>query len=507
MTRSVAPSDLAAAGSFRWMARTALTAVVASVALTFTLGVEGPIGPAPFRPGVPWPPWFFHFHPSPELWSVSLWLAEVLGAGGLALGLAAVRRGWRPRARYLIAVSVVAVAALAVIPPVDNGDPVMYAAFGRITALGHSPYVMTPGQLRATGDPVGAVVQPTYWNLPSRYGPVTTATEATASVLGGQSAARTIFWMKLWNAFAYLALVLALDRVVRSDAARRARAHLLWSVNPLMLLALMANGHNDVLPAAAGAAAVFAVRQVSSRRALLAGILLGLAAAAKAQYALFGAALAWAARQSPRTLTALALGAAAIVIPAYLLAGRAAITATAGLTGVAPIGPWSVVARILGWQHRMATVNTAGLIASAALAVILVWRLPAGPRDLPAVRLALALALALLVLSPIQTAGYDAMIFPLLAVMPATRLDWITVARAAALAAACQSPIIRHIPAWLTALERISTVGSPTIALAAVFIALLWLCLTRAWTAAGVQRDLLLPGVLGHRHDARSSAG
>jgi hypothetical protein len=507
MAGRAAPADLAAARSFRWMARTALAAVGASIALIFALGVAGPIGPAAFPPALPWPPWFFHSYPSPELWSVSLWLAEVLGAGGLALGLAAVRRGWRPRSRYLIAVSVVAVAALTVIPPVDNGDPVMYAAFGRITALGRSPYVMTPGQLRAAGDPVGAIVAPAYWYLPSRYGPVTTATEAAASVLGGPSAARAIFWMKLWNALAYLAIVLALDRVVRSDAARRARAHLMWSVNPLMLLALMANGHNDVLPAAAGAAAVFALRQVSSRRALLAGILLGLAAAAKAQYALFGAALAWTARRSPRALTALALGAAAIVVPAYLLAGRAAISATAGLTGVAPIGPWAALARILGWQHRLATANTAGLIASAALAVILMWRMPTGPRDLPAVRIALALALGLLVLSPIQTAGYDAMIFPLLAVMPATRLDWITVARAAALAAACQSPIISRIPAWLTALERISTLGSPTVALAAVVIALLWLCVTRTWIRADDQRILRLPGPPADRLDAPSPAG
>jgi hypothetical protein len=498
------PTNLAVAGSFRWMARTALAAVGASIALIFALGVGGPIGSAAFPPGTPWPPWFFHSYPSPELWSISLWLAEVLGAGGLAIGLAAVRRGWRPRARYLIAVSVVAVAALTVMPPVDNGDPVMYAAFGRITALGHSPYVMTPGQLRATGDPVGAIVLPTYWHLPSRYGPVTTATEAAASVLGGPSTARTIFWMKLWNALAYLALVLALDRVVRSDAARRARAHLLWSVNPLMLLALMANGHNDVLPAAAGASAVFALRQVSSRRALLAGILLGLAAAAKAQYALFGAALAWTARRSPRALTALALGAAAIIIPAYMLAGRTAIAATAGLTGVAPIGPWTAVARILGWQHRMATINMAGLIASAALAVILVWRMPAGPRDLPAVRIALALGLGLLVLSPIQTAGYDAMIFPLLAAMPATRLDWITVARAAALAAACQSPIISQIPVWLTALERVSTLGSPTVVLAAVIVALLWLCRTKAWTPVGSSRGVrILAGTPGAGSPAR----
>jgi hypothetical protein len=42
-----------------------------------------------------------------------------------------------------------------------------------------------------------------------------------------------------------------------------------------------------------------ALRRVNSRRALLAGVLAGLAPAIKAQYALFGAGLAWAARRSP----------------------------------------------------------------------------------------------------------------------------------------------------------------------------------------------------------------
>jgi hypothetical protein len=477
---------------YRWMARAAVAAIGTSIVLIVALAAAGPTGKAAFAPTPPWPPWFLRVHPAPGLWSASLWLAELGGAMGLALGLTAIRRGWRPRTRNLIAMSVISVCALTLLPPADNSDPVMYAALGRITALGHSPYVMTPGQLRATGDPVGAAVSRVYWHLPSRYGPVATATEAAASDLSGTSVGRTIFWMKLWNAVAYLALALALDRVVRADAARRARAHLLWTLNPLMLIALMANGHNDVLAAAAGASALFTLRRLSGRRALIAGILLGLAAAVKAQYALFGVGLAWAAHRSPRALTALALGATAILVPVYLLAGRAAISATAGLTGVSPVGPWSAVAKVLGWQQAMTRINALGLIASAALALILLWRMPPGPRDLPAVRIALALTLGLLVLSPIQTAWYDAMIFPLLAVMPASRLDWIAIARAAALAAASEPFILGRDPTWLDITERITVLGSPTVALTAVVIVLLGLCFTRAWNPAGGQRGILI---------------
>ena len=510
------PAHIAA---YQWLARASVTAIGTSIALVTALGVQGPPAGAaapgtgagcacstvlPLAP--PWPPWAIHTYPSPVLVSIMLWLVELLGGVGLTLALLAVRRGWRPQPGRLIAASVIAVIALIVIPPVDNGDPAMYAAFGRIAVLGHSPYVMTPGQLRSSGDPVGAVLEPSYWNLPSRYGPVATATEAGSSELAGDSSARTIFWLKVWNGLAYLALVLALDRVVRSDAARRVRAHLLWSVNPLMLFAIMANGHNDVVAAAAGVSALFALRRVDSLRGLLAGILLGLAAAVKAPYALFGLGLAWTARRSPRVVAAVALGAAAVLVPAYLLAGRAAISATVGLTGHWPVGPWSTVAAHLGWQHEFVRTNTLGLIASAVLAVILLWRMPAGPRDLPAVRISLALALGLLILSPQQAAWYDAMIFPLLAVFPVTRLDWIVVARATALAALSQPYFIRLDPAWLTAIEA-SGIVSPNILMAAAVGALLWFCLTRAWNPVSGQADFLIEAAPARNGAARSTTG
>jgi hypothetical protein len=245
---------------------------------------------------------------------------------------------------------------------------------------------------------------------------------------------------------------------------------------------------------------------VDSLRGLLAGILLGLAAAVKAPYALFGLGLAWTARRSPRVVAALALGAAAVLVPAYLLAGRAAISATVGMTGLTPTRPWAAVASVLGWQHEFVRTNTLGLIASAVLAVILLWRMPAGPRDLPAIRISLALALGLLILSPQQTAWYDAMIFPLLAVFPATRLDWIAVARATALAAISEPYFMRLDPAWLTAIEK-SGIVSPEILLAAAVGALLWFCLTRAWNPVSGQGGLLIEAAPATNGAARSTTG
>ena len=474
------------AADHRWMATAAVACIAASLALTVTLGVEGPRAwQITLTPSPPWPPWFFHADEPVPLWSVMQWLSELLGGVGLILALLAARRGWRPPLRRMIIGSVVAVVVLTVIPPVDDNDPLYYAAYGRIAELGYNPYITEPMKQLPAAEPIISAGNFGQQDPPSRYGPVATAAEVAAWKLAGDSVARTLFWMKVWNALAYLSVVLALDRAVRSDAAKRIRAHLLWSVNPLMLLAVMADGHNDVLAAAAGTCGLLVMRRAATLRGLLAGVLVGLASAIKSPFTLFGAGLAWAFRRSPGTLATLALGAAAVLVPSYLLSGAAAITATT--TGLAsatqPSHLRHFVAALLGGLHAATLTNDLGLLACAALAGILLWRMPPGPRDFPAVRIALALGLGLLVAAPIQVENFDVMIFPLLAVFPATRLDWFVVARDAALTA--NVAFISSLdPGWLTAIERISTLGTPELALAAADAGLLWLCWTKAWKPA-----------------------
>jgi hypothetical protein len=75
--------------------------------------------------------------------TVALWLGAAAGGGGVVAGLVAVRRGAQPSVRLLLAAGLVAVAALAVLPPAGSTDPPDYAAYGRIMVLGRSPYVMT----------------------------------------------------------------------------------------------------------------------------------------------------------------------------------------------------------------------------------------------------------------------------------------------------------------------------------------------------------------------------
>ena len=471
----------------------AVVAATASVALTVVVGIEGPsAGVATFSPAPPWPPWFVHGHLSLVLVSKLLWLALLLGALSLVAGLVAVRHGWRPRPRRLVVASCLAVMTLMVLPPMGSADMLDYAVFGRIAVLGHSPYVMTPGELRASGDPVGSVAVPGYRGQPSRYGPIATVTQVAASKLAGDSAARAMFWLKVWNGAAFLGIVLALDRWLRANRARVVRAHLLWSVNPLMLWAVMAGGHNDGLAVGLGAIALFALSRVSVFRALLAGLLLGLAAGIKIPFALFGVGLLWAARRSPRALVAVGLGTAAVVIPSYVLAGRAASSATIGVATMAPVGylPWFAVIKVLHMTGATSSITTLGLVAFVVLASILLWRMPRGPRDLPAVRVALAMALAWLMVSPQQHPWYYAMIFPLLAVMPASRLDWIVLISAAAGSIAAVPHLYSYAdlhPARLSAIARIAYAGSVPLILTVAGVALLWLCVTENWRTVATE--------------------
>jgi len=247
----------------------------------------------------------------------ALWAAVILGGGGVIAGLAAVARGARFPARLLIAAAFVAVAAFAMLPPAGSTDTLNYAVFGRIAVLGHNPYVMTPTQLYRTGDPIGKLAPLIWHKHGTLYGPLATAEQRTAAELGGTSPARIIFWLKLWNAIVFLGVVIGLDRMLRSDPARRARAHLLWSLNPLVLWGLVASGHLDAF---AVAASFFGLALVRTRRverpgspepeirgpeplvALAAGALVGVAADFMLTYLLLAVALAWALRRWPAAL-------------------------------------------------------------------------------------------------------------------------------------------------------------------------------------------------------------
>ena len=244
----------------------AAAAIAASTLIMIAISAAGPnvSVPAMPRPGGG-PPWWHPLHLTATVVTVSLWTAMALGCAGVIAGLVAVARGARPPVRPILVAAFLAVTMLTVLPPAGSTDSISYAASGRTAVIGHSPYVMTPRQLQQSGDPVGRQIPsreiPSSWmNAVSVYGPVATAAEWTAAELGGTSLARITFWLKLEEAIAFGAVVLTLDRLLRADPEMRLRAHLLWSVNPLLLWEIVAGGHIDGLAAAFGLLGIVALR-------------------------------------------------------------------------------------------------------------------------------------------------------------------------------------------------------------------------------------------------------
>ena len=436
-----------------------------------------------------------------ELWvklpdvvvTLGTWAAAVLAAGALVAGLLAVRRGARYPAWLLIGGGLIAVLIFALLPAAGSTDTVSYAAYGRMAVLGHNPYTTTPFQLSRLGDPVGiAAMQQPYWHFrTSLYGPLATAEQWAAARLGGASVNQIVLWLKLWNAIMFAAIAFGLDRLLRSDPARRTRAHLLWTVNPLLLWALIAGGHVDVLAAGFAFAGLMVLRarpgdgRVALPAALGAGLLVGLGCDIMLDYLLFAPALAWALRNQWKAFGAAAVGGLIAMVPASLWAGTAYFHGFGSRSGFVGADSFYQFYRLISPTfkgHFSPGLNLLVDLACIALALLLLWRLPDGPPDLPAIRPALAFSLAWLFLFYYTLPWYDTMAIGLLALYPASRLDWAVIGQFTISTVANLPGLVYSLhPHWVSYIARLSSFTfMPLLMLAALF-ALVWLCVSRRW--------------------------
>jgi hypothetical protein len=505
------------------------------------LSAAGPNVTVPALPRAGRLPWWHVLHLTTTFVTVSLWAAMALGGVGVLAGLVAVGRGARPPVRPVLAAAFLAVTVLTVLPSAGSTDSISYAASGRTAVTGHSPYVMTPRQLQQSGDPVGRQIPsaeiPSSWmNAVSVYGPVATAAEWGAAELGGTSLARITFWLKLEEALAFGAVILALDRLLRADAGMRLRAHLLWSVNPLLLWEIVAGGHIDGLAVAFGLVGVAALRSlpapapdgargadaareapgsarivpaanfVPASGAFVAGLLIGVATGIKVEYALFGLAVAWACRRSVRGLAAAAAGFAVVAVPAYLAAGipavKVLVTRSGGIT-------WDTMYQlfwrpVLGYRHfSVSSVPPHLVLISyllfAAVALLALARFPDRVPGRPAVAPALALSLAWLFVTGFQRPWYDVMAIALLTLYSASWLDWVVLVRllagATVYAQAIQAPAEPH---WLYDIAQFDGMWlTPAVRLLAA-VALVWFCVSgrRGWRSQSAPSAGRLPELL-----------
>jgi hypothetical protein len=432
---------------------------------------------------------------------VGLWAAEIVGVLGLVAGLLAASRGARPPMRLILVAAVVVIGALTLLPPAGSTDALDYATYGRLLALGHNPYVATPLLLKVQHN-VFAQSVPREWDTQvSLYGPFATLEQYVAARLGGISAARIVLWLKVFNAVAFGGVALVLDRLVRSNPAQRLRAHLLWTLNPLLLWDLIAAGHVDTLAAAAGLGGLLAIgRQTpdgpgsSSHprlwRALVAGALIGISADVKINYILLGLGLAWALRRSPPALLAAAAGGLGVLVPTYAWLGTPAARALLARRDKASADSFY---RILTLDNGLPPhlVILAGL-AFVALAWLLLRRLPLGDQLRPALRPALILSVAWLFIWPYQLPWYDAIFICVLVLFPATRLDWIVLLRLTAATIANTPGIPAGPPGHdLKAIDRFVV---NHLAPWALLVAVLWLvavAVTGRWKVRYPPREMI----------------
>jgi hypothetical protein len=490
--------NVRAVGANRPLVWTAATCITVSLLAMIVISVAGPSITEPAMAHAPGfaPPWWVSIAlPRPEVLFI-MWGVAVVGGIGVGAGLLAVTRGARFRVRPLLAASFIAIAALTVLPAAGSSDAQSYAIDGNMVVLRHSPYVWTPAQMVVIGDQLAVNGPPTWQRQLSDYGPVATAEELVSAELGGSSMAQITFWLKLWVALSFGAVVLLLDRLLRDDPEMRLRAHLLWSVNPILLWEIVASGHIDGFAVAFGLGGLALLRFTKSGmpptliRCAAAGALLGVAAATKSPFALFLLGAVWGMRRSPARVASVVGGWLWLVLTAYAIAGIPAVHVLFQRSHEATWdNPFAALYRPFGLAGAIGDNDVPGFLFSVAIvvfiavAVLVLFRLPDRVPGLPGVTPSLALSLAWIFCWPFQRPWYDVMIIALLVLYPATKLDALVLFRLTFGAISAMQAI--HIPQWQWYEKVVLVEGdyvSSAVRLLCLF-ALIWLCATGRWTS------------------------
>ncbi|HEY1001143.1 MAG TPA: hypothetical protein VGD83_16010 [Streptosporangiaceae bacterium] len=358
-----------------------------------------------------------------------------LGVAGM---LWANSRGWRPDPRRVFWSAAAVIAVLMNITPVGSSDVASYAAYGRIAALGHNPYVYLPADLPGgLRNPYTALVGIQWVRTPSVYGPMATWMHLAAALVGGSRPWLTIWILMIVTAIAFLAAGYLLLR----SAANPVRASLLWAANPLLIYLFVMSGHLDTFVALAGIAAILISRRGATVwHDLAAGLVIGLAGGIKISAAFVGLGIAVPLIRERAWVRLLRTGAVAAVVTFGLY------YFSYGLGALKPLPPasrWVIAPSI--WRLVQMTSNHFHLMSSSAtstligvlwppLLLALAWYLynRLSP-DVPAVLAATcALTFAWVLVAPWSLPWYTAMAWVTLALLPRNSLTrWLTLATGA----------------------------------------------------------------------------
>jgi hypothetical protein len=522
----------------RGAGRAGLALTALSIAATIVTGLAGPSAMEPALPGRQGqPPWDLGLQLPPAAAIGLAAAALAAGTAGLGLCLHALRRGWTVSPRAVLAAGLTAAAVITLVPPFGSSDQLSYAAYGRMVVTGHDPYLTTPAMLARLGDPVARAVQD-WRGSPSVYGGLATGGQALASWIGGDSARLTVFVLSLLGLAAFAGTGLLLHLLTRGSRPRQLRAGLLWTLNPLLLQVLVAGAHVDsqAVASAVAAIAVFALgmpnEKVRARPfpslgvAAAAGALAGLACAVKLSFLLVAAGLvvaallAWwprppsAGRPGRWRPLALAVGG---VMAGFMVTAAAALLpwgpqsagpALRAGSYVSIGSPWraarSGLRLLVGEGHADSLVRAGAIVLAAALLALFARPLrrlvgavtdapaaadPAGVASVTAAQLTVlagascfVIGFAWLVAWPYVLPWYDGLGWALLALLPWTprpwaALDWLVLARTAALAFGYLPARGITLPSglgWLRSVVRTGVTPAALLAAAVTLVLVLW---------------------------------
>jgi hypothetical protein len=157
------------------------------------------------------------------------------------------------------------------LPPIASRDAYHSLFFGQSLVEGMNPYTTTIREHFVV--PLSLYNDEKFYSLPSPYGPLWNLLAAAPVWLVGVQPTLNIFLLRIIALGALLGVVTLLYRIARGTAGERAKMAVLFGWNPLVLLYVINELHNDVYLALSLACAFFCLTR---RRYILAALLLAL---------------------------------------------------------------------------------------------------------------------------------------------------------------------------------------------------------------------------------------